>query len=90
MEYMSGADHPCFRVLKVLVMWLPLFLLAPPQNSCFLRGGSTVDQAIMLTQNIENCSEAKRKVGAVFIDLIAAYDSVRHHGRTSKLLRFLP
>ena len=37
------------------------------------RGKSTVDQAVLLNQNVENCFEAKRKTGAVFVDLTAAY-----------------
>ena len=50
----------------------------------------TVDQVVLLTQNIENSFEAKKKAGAVFVDLIAAYDTVWHHGLTCKLLRLLP
>ena len=34
--------------------------------------------------------EAKKKAGAVFIDLKAAYDTVWHRGLTCKLLRLLP
>ena len=48
-----------------------------------------MDQTVLLTQNIENSFEAK-KAGTVFVDLIAAYDSVWHHGITCKLLRLLP
>ena len=33
---------------------------------------------------------AKKKAGAVFVDLTAAYDTVWHRGLTSKLLRLLP
>ena len=51
---------------------------------------STVDQVVLLTQNIEDSFEAKNKAGAVFIDLTAAYDTVWHHGLTCKLLRLLP
>jgi len=49
---------------------------------------STVDQVTLLTQNIEDSFSAKP--GAVFVDLIAAYDAVWHRGRTCKLLRLLP
>ena len=51
---------------------------------------STVDQVILLTQNIEDSFEAKKKAGAVFIDLTAAYDTVWHRGLTCKLLRLFP
>ena len=44
----------------------------------------------LLTQNIEDSFEAKKKAGAVFIDLTAAYDTVWHRGLTCKLLKLLP
>ena len=44
----------------------------------------------MLTQNIEDCFEAIKKAGAVFVNLTAAYDTVWHYGLTCKLLRLLP
>ena len=43
-----------------------------------------------MTQDIEDCFEAKKKAGAVFLDLTAAYDIVWHRGLTCKLLRLLP
>ena len=49
-----------------------------------------MDQVVLLTQNIEDSFEAKKKAGAVFIDLTAAYDTVWHRGFTCKLLRLLP
>ena len=64
--------------------------LLPREQAGFRRGRSTVDQTVLLTQNIENLFEAKKKVGAVFVDLIAAYDTVWHRGLTCKLLRLLP
>ena len=51
---------------------------------------STIDQVVLLTQNIENSFEAKKKAGAVFVDLTAAYDTVWHRGLACKLLRLLP
>ena len=56
----------------------------------FQRGRSTVDQTVLLTQNIEDLFEAKKKAGAVFVDLTAAYDTVWYRGLTCKLLRLLP
>ena len=49
-----------------------------------------MDQTVLLTKNIEDSFEAKKKAGAVFFDLTAAYDTVWHCGLTCKLLRFLP
>ena len=49
-----------------------------------------MDQVVLLTQNIEDSFEAKKKAGAVFVDLTAAYDTVWHRGLTCKLLRLLP
>ena len=48
--------------------------------------GSTV----LLTQNIEDSFEAKKKAGAMFVNLTAAYDILWHRGFTCKLLRLLP
>ena len=62
----------------------------PAEQAGFRRGRSTVDQAVLLTQDIEDCFEAKKKAGAVFVDLTAAYDTVWHRGLTCKLLRLLP
>ena len=63
--------------------------LLPEEQAVFRRGKSTVDQVVLLTQNIEDSFEAKKKAGAVFIDL-TAYDTVWHRGLTCKLLRLLP
>ena len=63
--------------------------LLPKEQAGFHCGKSTVDQVVLLTQNIEDSFEAKKKAGAVFIDLTAAYDTVWHRGLTCKLLRLL-
>ena len=65
----------------------PLF---PKEQAGFRREKSTVDQVVLLTQNIEDSFEAKKKAGAVFVNLTAAYDTVWHRGITCKLLRLLP
>ena len=62
----------------------------PREKAGFRRGRSTVDQTVLLTQNIEDSFEAKEKTGTVFVDLIAAYDTIWHRGLTCKLLRLLP
>ena len=49
-----------------------------------------MDQTVLLTQNIENHFEAKKKAGAMFVDLTAAYDTVWHRGFICKQLRLLP
>jgi len=41
-------------------------------------------------QDIEDSVSAKKKAGAVFVHLTAAYDTVWHHGLTCKLLKLLP
>ena len=64
--------------------------LLPKEQAGFRRGKSTVDQIVLLTQNIEDSFETKKKAGVVFIDLTAAYDTVWHRGLTCKLLRLLP
>ena len=65
-------------------------LLLPKEQAGFRRGKSTVDQVVQLTQNMEDFFEAKKKAGAVFVDLTAAYVTVWHRGLTCKLLRLLP
>ena len=64
--------------------------LLPRDQTWFRRGRSTVDQTVLLTQNIEGSFESKKKPGAVFVDLTAAYNTVWHRGLTYKLLRLLP
>ena len=64
--------------------------LLPKEQAGFRRGKSTIDQVVLLTQNIEDSFEAKKKAGSVFVDLTAAYDTVWHRGLTCKLLRLLP
>ena len=64
--------------------------LLPQEQASFRCGRSTVDQVTLMTQHIEDCYSAKKKAGAVFVDLTAAYDTVWHRGLTCKLLRLLP
>ena len=63
--------------------------LLPKEQDGFRRGKSTVNQVVLLTQNIEDSFEAEKKTGAVFIRLTAAYDTVWRRGLTCKLLRLL-
>ena len=59
------------------------------EQAGFRHGRSTVHQIVLLAQNIEDYFEAKKKAGAVFVDLTAAYDPFWHRGLTCKLLRLL-
>ena len=82
---------PC-KILERLIharVGLVVDPLLPREQAGFRRGRSTVDQTVLLTQNIENSFGAKKKAGAVFVNLIAAYDTVWHRGLTCKLLRLL-
>ena len=64
--------------------------LLPKEQAGFRRGKSTVDQVVPVIQNIEDSFDAKKKAGAVFINLTAAYDTIWHRGLTCKMLRLLP
>ena len=64
--------------------------LLPKEQARFQHGKSTIDQVVLLTQNIEDSFKAKKKAVAVFFDLTAAYDTLWHRGLTCKLLRLLP
>ena len=75
------------RLINVELLIDPLL---PKEQAVFRLGKSTVDQVVLLTQNIENSFEAKKKAGAVFINLRAAYDTVWHRCVTCKLLKLHP
>ena len=62
----------------------------PDEQAGFRAGRCTLDQVALLTDTIERAFEKKEKVGAVFVDLSAAYDTVWHRGLTLKLLRTVP
>ena len=79
-----------YKILERLIYARVETLIDPKEQAGFRRGKSTVDQVVLLTQNIEDSFEAKKKAGAVFIDLTAAYDTVWHRGLTCKLLRLFP
>ena len=66
----------------------PLLPKAKPSLG-FDEGKSSVDQVVLLTQNIKDSFEAKKKAGVVFFDLTAADNTVWHRGLTCKLLRLL-
>ena len=49
--------------------------LLSKKQAGFRRGKSTVDHVDLLTPNIEDSFEAKKKAGVIFVDLIVAYDT---------------
>ena len=49
--------------------------LLPKEQAGFRHRKSTIDQVVLLTQNIEN-SFVTKKAGTIFVDLTAAYDTV--------------
>ncbi|KAG7502116.1 hypothetical protein JOB18_013919 [Solea senegalensis] len=62
----------------------------PQAQVGFRKGRSTVDQIIHLLHDIEGAFQKKEKVGDVYIDLTAAYDTVWHRGLYLKLLQMIP
>ena len=60
------------------------------EQTAFCRGKTTADQVVLLTPNIKDSFEAKKKAGAVFVNLTVAYDPLWHRGLTCKLLKLLP
>jgi len=54
--------------------------LLPQEQASFRHGRSAVDQVTQLTQDIDDSFSAKKKAGAVFVDLTAAYNTVWRHG----------
>ena len=74
-----------YKILKRLIYTRvePLInSLLPKEQAGFRRGKSTVDQIVLLDQNIEDSFEAKKKAGAIFVNLTAAHDTVWHRGLT--------
>ena len=82
-----------FKILERLIYARVKTITDPlllQEQAGFRHGRSAVDQVTLLTQDIEDSFSAKKKSGAVFVDLTAAYDTVWHRGLTCKLLRLLP
>jgi len=64
--------------------------LLSPDQAGLRKGQSTCDQVAALTTFIENGFQQNLKTGAVFLDLIAAYDTVWHTGLLYKLSKSMP
>ena len=62
----------------------------PPQQAGFRPQRNTNEQVLAQTTYIESGFEDKKKTGAVFIDLSAAYDTVWTGGLMFKLARMIP
>ena len=80
-----------YKVLEQLIYNLVESIvdpLLPKEQTGFRHGKSTIDQIVLLTQNIEHFFEVK-KGSALFVDLRAACDPVWHRGLTCKPLRLL-
>ena len=52
----------------------------PHEQDGIRKGRSTVDRVTLLTQDIQDCFEAKETAGAILVDLTAVYDTVWHRG----------
>ena len=72
-----------YKILKRLIharVEPIVYPLLPREQAGLRRGRATVDQTVLLTRNIEDLFEAKKKGGAVFVDLTVACDTVWHRG----------
>ena len=81
-----------YKILERLIYTCVEPLIDPQlfeEQAGFRRGKSTVDQVVLLAQIIEDFCEVKKKAGAIFVNLTAAYDTVWHRGLICKLLRLL-
>ena len=82
-----------FKILERMILRRIEPVVDPPlpkEQAGFRWGRSTVDQVTLLTQDIEDSSQAKEKAGVVLLDLTAAYDTIWHRGLHLKLLRTIP
>ena len=67
-----------YKIFERLIYARVIDPLIPKKQAGFRRGKSTVDQVVLLTQNIKDFLEAKKKAGVVFVNLTAVYDTVWH------------
>lgn len=97
-------DEPrSYRPISLLCVTLKLFerlilnrispvveSVLPNEQAGFRPRRCTLDQVALMTENIETAFEDNKKVGAVFVDLSSAYDTVWLRGLTLKLLKTIP
>ena len=81
-KILENLIHSCIE--PVIDSQLPL------EQASFRHGRSIVNQVTLLIQHLKDSFEAKKKAGAIFVDLTAASDTAWHHGLTCKLLHLLP
>jgi len=62
----------------------------PVSQAGFRPGRSCDEQVLSFTTHVENGFQEKKKTGAVFLDLSAAYDTVWHTGLALKLSKIVP
>ena len=85
----------CVKILKRLIYACVTPIIDPllhKEQAGFQSKKSTMDQVILLTQNIEDSFGDKKnpKLWSIFVDLTEVCDTVWHCGITCKLLRLLP
>ena len=83
----------CYKLLERLVLQRispTVVCLLNPDQAGFQKGWSTCDQVAAPTTFIENGFQQNQKTGAVFLDLMAAYDTVWHSGLLYKLSKSMP
>ena len=62
----------------------------PIEQAGFRAGRSCCDQVLALTTYVEDGFQKKQKIGAAFLDLTAAYDTVWRQGLVLKFLKVIP
>ena len=60
------------------------------KHASFRHDLSTLEQVTRMSQDIKNWFEDKKNIGAVFVNISDAYDTVWHCGLVCKLLHLLP
>jgi len=89
----SIVGYVSFKILEKLIYARVEPIMVPllrQEKAGFRHGSSTIDQVILLMQDIEDSFLAKKKAGPLFVDLTAACDTVWQCGLTCKLLWLPP
>ena len=83
----------CYKLLERII----LHRISPAldeilniEQAGFRPGRSTHDKVLALTTYVENGFQRRDKTGVVFLDSIAAYDTVWHKGLLVNLSKVLP
>ena len=95
----AASYHPvsllsvCYKLLECLALQRisPIVeVILSPIQAGFRKDRSTCDQVAALTSYIESGLQQNLKTGVVFLDLLAAYDTVWHTGLLYKLSKNMP